>query len=700
MWCCRVGVDREGAPRVSLSLGEPKVRPRGAPNPRVDSFPSSHGLLETLTAEPEPVPALRPTDPVSRLRGVGPVVAERLARCGLRTIYDLLMWFPRRVRELEDLEQLRPDALGRWVRVAGRVESTSLRYLPRRRSIVTVRLCADDGTPFEVSLFNQPYLKNAFPAGSRRLAQGVLEQRGKKYTLGRGVLLSESAAPSGPCQLMYGDIDGVSEQRLSGWMRQALLGVDVSGWPGEDLPPQLSETFPDLREALRAMHLPADVAEHEAARRRFAVLEAVALFRRVEAARRKRAARQGVAVAVSGAVEERIERVLPFSWSDDQAAAVGAIRERLAGPSPMGVLLQGDVGTGKTAVAVYAALAVIAAGHQVAFLAPTELLAEQHHELITALLAGSAVRVLLLTSSLTAGERQEAEEQLRSGGAHLVVGTHALFSETTAFADLGLVVIDEQHRFGVDQRMQLVRKGADPHVLVMTATPIPRTLTLTMFGDLDALALRVKPTGGRPVPAVYLPPKAWPRILRTIGRHIARAGRVYVVCSRIGEEGEKGGAVRMHAELSRHFECGLVHGRMRADDRREVTAAFRAGGFPVLVGTTVLEVGVDVPDATLMVVVGADRLGLATLHQLRGRVGRGARRGLCILTGVQTPRTDAVCATTDGFELAEQDLRLRGAGELLGVRQSGIADLRALDPLEDLDILTRAREAVREEAIK
>jgi ATP-dependent DNA helicase RecG len=364
----------------------------------------------------------------------------------------------------------------------------------------------------------------------------------------------------------------------------------------------------------------------------------------------------------------------------------------------MGVLLQGDVGTGKTAVAVWAALAVLAHGAQVAFLAPTETLAEQHHGEVARWLQDSGVQVHLLTSGLPPAARRAIEEALRRGGPHLVFGTHALFSEGTEFASLGLAIVDEQHRFGVEQRMQLVHKGRDPHVLVMTATPIPRTLALCLFGDLDAVVLRERPRGRRPARARTLQPKQWPLVLKAIARRIARKERTFVVCPAVGEEEAKGSVLAMHARLAKTFRCGLVHGRMAASERQAALAAFRSGECDVLVGTTVLEVGVDVPEATLMVVVMAERFGLATLHQLRGRVGRGARPGLCVLVGQPTERVQAVCATTDGFELAEADLRIRGSGELLGTQQSGFGELRALDPLADLELLQRARDAVRGEA--
>jgi ATP-dependent DNA helicase RecG len=287
---------------------------------------------------------------------------------------------------------------------------------------------------------------------------------------------------------------------------------------------------------------------------------------------------------------------------------------------------------------------------------------------------------------------------LAKGAIHLLFGTHALISESTKFSCLGLVIIDEQHRFGVTQRNALIRKGVNPHLIVMTATPIPRTLTLTLFGDMQPLYLRERPLGRRPVRTSFVERKRWKRVLHSIERCIRRQAQVYVVCAKIGAKGEKGGEVRMQRELAKRFDAKLLHGRMPSGQRQEITESFRRGDFPVLVGTTVLEVGIDVARAQLMVIVGADRFGLATLHQLRGRVGRGANRGLCILTGDPTSRSRAICRTSDGFELAEEDLRSRGAGELLGRAQSGALDFRALDPIEDIVLLQRARQAVREES--
>ncbi len=640
-------------------------------------------------------------EPVGRLRGVGPKVQGLLARAEIQTLGDLLRTFPRRHQEVVELEEPSDLHLGSFVRLRGVVTSVSLAWLPGRRSMVTVNFVTPSGEPFRVQFFNQPYLKKSYKPGLDRQLEGTLDRSKSAFVLKGARVVSPNMQADGPCLVRYREIDGVSEQRLRSLIDQALRGAELRRDFDEGLPQALAARsgldLPDVVSALRSMHQPQSLEAHEAARVRFALLEAVRLFRRVEGVRRIRAAAVGPDVRLTSAHAERMARVIPFEWTQDQAKAVALIRSLLCENRPMGLLLQGDVGTGKTAVAIDAALAVIASGHQVAFLAPTELLAEQQYAVVRQWLADEDVGVAFLTGRMNARERRGVTDRLIEGSAQLVFGTHALLSEDTKFKALGLVVVDEQHRFGVVQRQRLVAKGRSPHVMVMTATPIPRTLALTLFGDLDVEVLRQRPPGRRSPHSLFLPREAWSKVMKTVARHVRRGGRVYVVCPKVGEDGAKGGAVLMARELGKHFDCGLVHGRMDVRDRQRATQAFRDGGTPVLVGTTVLEVGVDVAEATLMVVVGADRFGLATLHQLRGRVGRGARRGLCILTGEPTARTAAIVRTTNGFELAEEDLRQRGAGELLGAQQTGSADFAALDPIEDYDLLLAARHAVREE---
>jgi ATP-dependent DNA helicase RecG len=638
---------------------------------------------------------LPPTAPLTELPGIGPKVAERLAAAGLVTLAGMLGFFPRRYRELRELAAPEESALGQLVRLHGTVRGTRLAWLPGRRAMVTVEFAAGDGTPFSAAFFNQPWLRKTYAAGEARIVEGELAQKGQRWSLKQPKILAAALQPAGEVQLRYSEIEGVAQARLVGWIAQLLDRTDWTQFALPPLPAGLREHDADLRTLVLAMHRPASVAEHEHARTHFALREAVALFAAVEKAKRNREQRQGLPCPVDAPLDERIRARLPFALTQDQEAAVLQLRERLRGPSPMGVLLQGDVGTGKTAVAVATALAVLARGHQVAFLAPTELLAEQHYELVRRWLAESGVRVELVTGSQKPADKRFQLDRLAKPGPQFVFGTHALFASGVEFPQLGLVVIDEQHRFGVDQRMALVQKGQDPHVLVMTATPIPRTLALTMFGDLDVVTLRQRPPGRRLVRAFHVKAEHWARAVRSIDRAVRRKGRVFVVCPAVGEEGEKGGTLRVLESLQPRFRCGLVHGRLKTGERQSVLDAFRDGRIDVLVGTTVLEVGVDVPDAVLMVVVAADRFGIATLHQLRGRVGRGKRRGLCLLCGPKTERITALCRTTDGFALAEEDLRIRGSGELLGTAQSGFSELRALDPVADLELLLRARAAVK-----
>jgi ATP-dependent DNA helicase RecG len=636
--------------------------------------------------------AARPgSTPLEGLPGIGPATARRLAAAGLHTLLDLVTWFPRRYRGLRELDAPDPAAAGELVRIAGAVHGVRSTWLPGRKSMVTVAFAARDGSTFEVRFFNQPWLKKAYPPGQQRLVEGVLELQGRRTVLKQARVLPVRAAPTGEVQLRYAEVDGVSTPRLQQWIAHALTCLDRDALDLPPLPAGLAEHDAAPYDLLLAMHRPPDVAAHERARRHFAVREAVALFRAVAKARQARAARRARQFVVDDALAARIRQRIPFVWTADQEVAVQALWRQLAGPSAMGALLQGDVGTGKTAVAIAVALVVLARGGAVAFLAPTELLAEQHATTVATWLAGSGVAVDLWTSSHKPASLPAA------GRPWLVFGTHALLAGDAALPPLALVVVDEQHRFGVQQRMALVKKGDNPHVLVMTATPIPRTLALVLFGDLDVVVLRHRPPGRGSVPARWLPTEKWPRAVRSIARAVRRRGRVFVVCPAVGEEGEKGGAVRMQQTLAARFRCGIVHGRLPTAERQAVLAAFRDGALDVLVGTTVLEVGVDVPDATLMVVVAADRFGIATLHQLRGRVGRGRRRGCAILCGPRSERVAAVCRSTDGFALAEADLALRGSGELLGTEQSGFADLRALDPIDDLDLLLQVRQAVAAE---
>ncbi len=631
--------------------------------------------------------SLTPDALVVTVPGIGPTTANRLADVSVTSVFELAAFFPRRYRALRELEAPDESAIGELVRMQGEVRSVSMQWLPGRRSMVTVTFACADSSTFQAAFFNQPWLKKSYTAGQHRTLEGTLLKKGKRFVISAAKVLPQGAVADGEVQLRYPEVEGISSPRLQKWIAHVLDELDWNLVTLPALPSGLEEMSLSPRELLLAMHRPKNVEQHEQARRHFAIREAIKLFEAVERARRARAQRPAATFAVDPEMAERILARVPFELTAAQDAAVQTLWLKLAGPGAMGVLLQGDVGTGKTAVAIAAGLAVCRKDGMVAFLAPTELLAEQHYTTVSGWLKGSGVEVALCTAS--------HRRKLPRKGPRIVFGTHALIAGDVEMPGLGLVVVDEQHRFGVNQRMKLVNKGENPHVLVMTATPIPRTQALVSFGDLDVVTLAARPPGREAVRAFHLPTEKWARAMRSIARAVKREGRVFVVCPAVGQEGEKGGVVRVHEALQKKFRCALVHGRIKQSERQRALALFREGIVDVLVGTTVLEVGVDVPEATLIVVVGADRFGIATLHQLRGRVGRGRRRGMALLCGPRTERVAAICATTDGFELAERDLALRGSGELLGTQQSGFQELLALDPVEDLDVLRRVREAVR-----
>ena len=457
-----------------------------------------------------------------------------------------------------------------------------------------------------------------------------------------------------------------------------------------------------------AVHRPSGPAEAEAGRARLAFDELLVL--QVGIARRGRERERAVAPALGepGALVGRLRRALPFTLTPDQEGAIRELDADLAQAVPMQRLLQGDVGSGKTVVALYALLRAVETGRQGALMAPTETLAEQHFLTIEELCAELGVRVVLLTSALGAREHRAAREQIASGEAQLAVGTHALIQEAVDFHDLAVAVVDEQHRFGVEQRSALT-EGRSPHTLHMTATPIPRTLALTVYGDLRVSEIARPPANRRPVVTRWIPEDRAPEAYRRLRRLLDEGRQAYVVCPLI-EESEtsvaraaEAEAERLRADELRGYRVGLLHGRLRPAERRELMARFKARDLDVLVATTVIEVGVDVPNATVMIVQEADRFGLAQLHQLRGRVGRGAEQSYCLLvsrareelTEAATARLEALVRTTDGFELAEVDLELRGEGRLLGTRQSGLSELRFTRLRSDRALIERAKEAAQ-----
>jgi ATP-dependent DNA helicase RecG len=657
--------------------------------------------------------------PVQFVKGVGPQRASALAKAGVATVEDLLFHLPLRYEDRRQLTRIADLRAGMVTSVSGTVAVAGLRRA-RRMTLYEARL--DDGSGRLKALwFNQPFLRDVLPRGSKAVLYGAVERDsyggGLIMTSPQYELVEDDDAPG----IHTGRIVPVYE-KLGPLPGKALRRVLAQ--LAESLPADLPDPLPaDVREglgvigrgqALREIHrppaeqdLPALNAARSPAHRRL-ILEELFLFQLGLALRRqgRRDTRKGIAFQITDRTREAVKRILPFPLTDAQKRVLREIAEDMKASHPMNRLLQGDVGTGKTVVALLAMVIALENGYQAAFMAPTEILAEQHYLTFQRLLARCPYTVALVTSAAFARPRERAAvaRRLAAGEVQIAVGTHALIQEGVAFARLGLAVVDEQHRFGVLQREDLRRKGYDADVLVMTATPIPRTLALTAYGDLDTSVLDQKPPGRTPITTRRRAAGDRRGIVDEVRRTLAAGQQAYVVYPLV-EESEKledvGAATQMAGEWRAalpEVRVGLLHGRLRAAEKEAVMSAFARGELQVLVATTVIEVGVDVPNATLMVVEHAERFGLAQLHQLRGRVGRGSAASTCLLVGhgrlseEARARLEVMLRTDDGFVLAETDLQIRGPGEFFGTRQWGMPRFRVSQLLRDQPLLERARE--------
>jgi ATP-dependent DNA helicase RecG len=659
--------------------------------------------------------------PVTELRGVGAKRAGALAEVGVETVLDLITYYPRRYVDRTAQAAIGDLKVGDEAMVVGEVKRSNARRSRQGRTIAEIDVY--DGTGYlRCTFFNQPWRAKQLPAGATAVFFGKLDlYQGRRQMTNPVVdLIGDRTGRIIPMYPQSGKA-GLATWEIAAWVEEAL---ERAGDFADPLPSAAKDAL-DLVErswAFHQIHEPESMAAAQAARRRLAFDE---LFRlQMTLVMRKRAVERdskGIRHVVDGELVPRFHGLLPFPLTGAQRRAVAEIEADMAGPHPMHRLLQGDVGSGKTVVAVSALLTAVQGGHQGALMAPTEVLAEQHHLGVRVLLSELTVpdaegslfgdrplRVELLTNRTTAAERTKLHAALVAGQVDILIGTHALLTEGVAFKALGLAVIDEQHRFGVEQRAALRGKGDDPDVLVMTATPIPRTAAMTVYGDLDMTVLDELPPGRTPVTTVWArgpleEADAWGRVKA----EVAEGRQAYVVCPLV-EESERVQAKsateeyeRLRHEVFPDLRLGLLHGQMRPPDKDSVMAAFRRGEVDVLVATTVIEVGVDVANATVMVIEDADRFGIAQLHQLRGRVGRGAARSFCyLLGGGGTPdgeaRLEAVERSTDGFELAEVDLDLRGSGTIMGIRQKGRSDLKLASLRRDRDLVQQARDVAFE----
>jgi ATP-dependent DNA helicase RecG len=627
-----------------------------------------------------------------------------LERLGLRTASHLLFNFPRDYQDLSDERTIENLEDGRPQSVRGVVQeiaATSSGFGKTRVSI----LIADGTGHLRATWFNQPFMQKKFRQGQHLLLTAPPKMRGLMWEMSHPqvtYLADEEAPIDGKLLPVYALTEGLSQFHMRRIVQAAV----------EDFASELEEVFPTsllnqyrlmpLVDAVRTIHQPADREQLQQARRRFVFQELFVLQLALSIRRSQQRSLKAYELPATARIDARIRRLLPFELTASQNAAIKEICEDMALDRPMNRLLQGDVGSGKTIVALYAMLTCVAHSRQAALMAPTEILARQHADTLAKMLEASRVRWALLTGGLAKAERTKLLEQIAAGEINLVIGTHAVVQDAVEFKELGLVVVDEQHKFGVRQRSALRQGDVAPHYLVMTATPIPRTLSMTLFGDLDISTLRTLPAGRQPVNTYLVEADQESRWWHFV-RERLREGRQAFVVAPLVDESENVAAPSVaewfeqltNGELEA-FRLGILHGRMSSAEKQQTMADFRSGQTQVLVSTTVVEVGVDVPNATVITVAGGDRFGLAQLHQLRGRVGRGTRPGFCgVLLGeineAARERLAAYAASTDGFALAEMDFELRGPGDLFGTQQHGLPPLRIANLQTDREALEEAR---------
>jgi ATP-dependent DNA helicase RecG len=642
---------------------------------------------------------------VFRLKGVGPRRAADLARLGVERAEDLLTLWPRRHEDRTRVVPIALLGLGTTATVVARVADVRTRYVPGRDMLATVTVTDGTGV-LDVVFFHARFIARHFVPGRRYIFTGRVERRGHRLSMVHPAWepTDEETDRAGivPVYPLAGDL---TQRWLRGLMAQVV--PELAAQTADPLPEELRRRlgFPPRPWALAALHFPPSLEDKERARARLVFDEVLVLALGVQWLRLREGGQDGPGVVQrpDGPTVRRFLQQLPFSLTPGQRRAWEEIARDLARPVPMARLLQGDVGSGKTVLAALACCAAVDAGGQAAVMAPTELLADQQAMVLRRWLEPLGVSVARLTG--TDGPRSPVRDAVAAGRVSVVVGTQALIQEGVRFSDLTLVIVDEQHRFGVRQRSRLTGKGRYPDLLVMTATPIPRTLALTIYGDLEISVIDDLPPGRRPVKTVRVDRRHRKVAYEAVREAVRRGEQAYVVCPFVEEsEGTSArNAVGLYEGMRRvaGWRVGLLHGRMPAAAKEAVMEQFRQGTVDVLVATSIVEVGVDVPNATIMVVEDADRFGLAQLHQLRGRVGRGSRPGTCYLVAdpgseETEARLNALVELHDGLALAEVDLRIRGPGEVLGLRQHGLAGFQLADPIRDLDALQRARDLARE----
>ena len=673
--------------------------------PRMQPSPEKNGVVSGAPpVDAGKTVSAKGMDPEAKsvcyVKGVGPQKAKLLEKLGVRTVADLCEYFPVRHEDRRYVTEITSLRDGEPALVSGYIDRAELSRVRNNLQILKARLT--DGSGYmTVVWFNQPWLKQQLYDGREVTVYGKAEIRNGRPSMTASEYELKRSTEGFGILPVYGLTAGLNQKTMR---RMVASALDIAGDQMEEIFPESflrQYQLEDRPEAVKTYHFPKDLESLERSHRRL-VFEEFFLFRLAFQLRHEGDRRTGIAMTEGDAAS--FYRKLPFTPTGAQKRAIDEIYRDMAAPVMMNRLLEGDVGSGKTVVAAAAVYRCTGSGHQCALMAPTEILAEQHYRSMTELFEGTSVRIALLTGSTKAAEKRRICMELSEGRIDLLIGTHALIETSAVFRDLALVIIDEQHRFGVNQRNALFMKGASPDLLVMTATPIPRTLAMTVFSGLDLSVLDEMPPGRKPIRTLVVTEDQEERVLRFMEKHVAAGHQCYVICPLVEDsEGmDVESATRYYQRLKqkdlRGISVGLVHGKMKGREKEEVLEKFRRNEISVLVATTVIEVGIDVPNATVMFVKNADRFGLAQLHQIRGRIGRGKASSTCVLQSsgkseLSLQRLKVMEKYSDGFKIAEEDLKLRGPGDFFGVRQHGLPEMNLADLFRDHELLREAAEA-------
>lgn len=647
------------------------------------------------------------SSPIQYLKGVGPNRAKILQKIGIRTIQDLILYFPRDWDNRKNIKKISQCRYGEKETICGEVLVVALEKTKRNFSLVKIAV-SDTSDIIYAIYFNQPYMKDRFKKGDKVILTGKVE-RGyygqKEIQNPEFEIISDDEEDNnlntGRIVPLYTLTEGISQRVMRQLVKTSLDFIQLQN---DFLPQSLRKKLNliSLSHALYNIHFPEEMTDLENAKYRL-IFDEFFLLQLLYATRRQNIKKEeGIKYNTESSLLNKFYKMLPFELTSSQKKVIDEIKKDMEDKKPMNRLIQGDVGSGKTIVAIASLLIAVENGYQGAFMAPTEILAEQHYLTMASYLYSLGVSVGLLISGISEKEKQKTLKKIKTGEIQIIIGTHALIQERVEFKKLGIVIIDEQHRFGVLQRLALREKGTNPEVLVMTATPIPRTLALTLYGDLDISIIDELPKGRQPISTSVVPLNKKPQVWKFVREQVKQGRQAYIVCPLI-EESEKlevQAATKLYEKLQQDvfpdMKLALLHGKLSTKEKDNIMKDFYNKKIDILISTTVIEVGIDVPNATVMVIENAERFGLAQLHQLRGRIGRGKHQSYCIL--LSSPKTEEaqrrlqiICETTDGFKISEEDMKLRGPGELYGVRQHGLLNLSLADIFRDAEILEVAK---------